>query len=244
MPLSSVSALVLQASPLNEQDKWVMLLTQKGSILKGVAPGACRIRNRFGSLLELFTCGRFFYYWKEDREMVTISKADLGHSFFPVVAQAENIFYFYLQAEILIKFVPWRSGDERLYSLTLSLLKSAEAGRPAADLLLYFLVWICHIEGVLFNPSACVSCGARLSEGWSRSDFKGVLCRRCRRDEKNYFSVADLDLVRAILSHAPERIAEQAMAVDNGKLLRFFTRKIEYHGEFSLRTLQYLKEFR
>ena len=55
MPIGSTQAFVLSAAPLNEQDKLVFLLTVEKGILKAVAPGALKAKNRFGALLELFT---------------------------------------------------------------------------------------------------------------------------------------------------------------------------------------------
>ena len=48
MPQASTRALVLSATPLNEQDKLVWLLTSNRGMLKAVAPGAAKLKNRFG----------------------------------------------------------------------------------------------------------------------------------------------------------------------------------------------------
>ena len=110
MPQASTLALVLSSTPLNEQDKLVSLLTAERGLLKAVAPGAAKMKNRFGSLLELFTAGEFHYYWHEDKELATLSKGEIKKSFFPVVSAAENVFYFYLMAEIVLKFIPPESA--------------------------------------------------------------------------------------------------------------------------------------
>lgn len=96
MPQASTLALVLAQTPLKEQDKLVTLLTAEQGLLKAVAPGAAKMKNRFGSLLELFTEGEFNYYWRQDRESVTLGKGEIRRSFFPVVSAAENVFYFFL----------------------------------------------------------------------------------------------------------------------------------------------------
>jgi len=115
MPNASTRAFVLGTSPFNEQDKLVHLLTFDRGILRAIAPGALKNRNRFGSLLELFTEGEFQYYWKEDKEMITLSKGDIVKSYFNTVSEPQNIFYFYLVSEILLKFIPYNHRDKRIY---------------------------------------------------------------------------------------------------------------------------------
>jgi len=55
MPTSSTKAFVLSSVPFGEQDKLVQLLSENWGILKGIAPGAQKVRNRFGSIFELLT---------------------------------------------------------------------------------------------------------------------------------------------------------------------------------------------
>ncbi len=93
MPHASAQAFVLGATPFNEQDKLVVLLTKNKGILKAVAPGSFKYRNRFGSLLELFTEGDFQYYWKENKDLITLSQGDIIKSNFNIVSDIQNVFF-------------------------------------------------------------------------------------------------------------------------------------------------------
>ncbi len=106
MPQGVAQALVLGSFPFREQDKIVFLLTLQRGIIKAVAPGAGKAKNRFGSLLELFSEGEFHYYWNEEKEMVTLSKGEIQRSFFPLVSRPEALFHFSLMAETVLKFLP------------------------------------------------------------------------------------------------------------------------------------------
>jgi DNA repair protein RecO (recombination protein O) len=128
MPYASTQAFVLGGMPLKEQDKLVHLLTTNRGILKAMAPGSSKVRNRFGSLFEIFTEGEFVYYWQEEKELVTISKGEIINSYFNIVSLPENIFYFYLISEILLKFVPFNHKDKRLYRLLHAILQNRAAG--------------------------------------------------------------------------------------------------------------------
>ncbi len=244
MPYALTLAFVLGTEPLKEQDKLVHLLTQDRGIIKAVAPGALKFKNRFGSLLELFTEGEFTYYWQEEKELVTLSKGEIVNSYFQVVSLPENIFYCYLVAEVLLKFVPYQHRDRRVYRLLDAILKNRAAGIEIDLLLLYFLVWILRIEGMMFNPKICHNCFQEdINKAWLKTDFRGILCQQCRLDERFLFDSGDLQFLNWIQDHSPRDLPQWKNKIDRARLIRIFKQKIEYHGEFILKTAQYLTEF-
>jgi DNA repair protein RecO (recombination protein O) len=245
MPQASTLALVLSSAALNEQDKLVTLLTQRNGLLKAVAPGAAKLKNRFGSLFELFTEGEFHYYCREDRELVTLSKGEIKKSFFPLVSSAENVFYFYLLAEIVLKSIPANLDNTRIYKLLLAVLHAREKRMAMDWLLLYFLVWLLRSEGLLFNPRRCSNCSARdFDRAWLRSDYRGLLCPACRTGERLQLNAEELNYIEWTATHAPSGSGAWAGRFAPGGLIRALTGKIEYHGEFSLQSRRYLPEFR
>jgi DNA repair protein RecO (recombination protein O) len=245
MPQASTSALVLSATPLNEQDKLVCLLTANRGLLKAVAPGAAKMKNRFGSLLELFTAGDFYYYWNEEKELATLSKGEIRQSFFAVVSAAENIFYFYLLAEIVLKFIPLNQRDSRIYKLLLAILRGRENKLAMDWLLLYFLVWFLRSEGLLFNPECCSNCSTKgLTRAWVRSDYRGLLCANCKTSERLTLSREELAFVIWTTNHHPQDSGLWAGRFLPAPMIRLLVGKIEYHGEFALQSSRYLPEFR
>lgn len=245
MPQASTLALVLSASPLGEQDKLVSLLTAEQGLMKAVAPGAGKIRNRFGSLLELFTEGEFHYYWREDRELATLSKGEIRRSHFSLVSAAGNVFYFWLLAEIVLKSLPPANRDTRVFKLLRAVLEGRERGLAMDWLLLYFLVWMLRSEGLLFNPRRCSNCGrSGLEAAWLRRDYRGLLCGSCHAGERQRLGRGELDFISWTASHPPGDCGEWAGRFDPAGAIRVLTGKIEHHGEFSLQSRRYLPEFR
>jgi DNA repair protein RecO (recombination protein O) len=245
MPNASTQAFVLGTSTFSEQDKLVHLLTKERGILKAIAPGALKNRNRFGSLLELFTEGEFQYYWKEDKEMITLSKGDIVKSNFNTVSDPKNIFYFYLVSEILLRFVPYSHKDKRIYRLVKALLENRAQGIKMNLLLLYFLIWILRIEGMMFNPAICHNCFDRnIQQAWMKTDFRGILCPKCKTNENLMFMGNDLQFIKWTEKNRPRDLEVWEDKIDSAKLIRIFKVKIEYHGELSLKSSQYLAEFR
>ena len=240
MPYATTQAFVLGGQPLKEQDQLVHLLTADRGILKAMAPGSKKVRNRFGSLFELFTEGEFVYYWQEDKEFITISKGEILESYFNIVSQPENIFYFYLMAEVLLKFVPYNHKDKRIYKLVHAILRSRAAGTAIEMILLYFLTWILRLEGMMFNPFICHNCYREKPERvWLRTDFRGILCARCRSNESLMLTADEL-----LYIHWTKDLSLWKDKIDRAKMIRIFKRKIEYHGEFALNSSVYLPEFK
>ncbi|MCU0288561.1 MAG: DNA repair protein RecO [Acidobacteria bacterium] len=244
MPISAARAFVLGTIPFSEQDKLVHLLTDNKGILKAIAPGALKNKNRFGSLLELFTEIEFQYYWQEEKELITLSKGDMVKSYFHIVSDSSNIFYFYLLAEILLRFVPHNYVDNRIYRLVRTFLENRANGVDINLLLLYFLVWILRIEGMMFKPGICYNCYTKgIHQAWMKTDYRGILCSQCKTDEKIMLTSSDLQFLAWTEKHAPPNIGIWKDKIDCPKLIRIFKQKIEYHGELNLKTSQYLPEF-
>ena len=112
MPLDQAEAIVLRSFPVGEQDKLVVLFCRDKGILRGVAKGARKFGNRFGSSLEPLTHVRAFFYEKERRELVTVSQCDILQSFFDAqrdYGTACTLAYF---AELVEEFIPSRAQEE------------------------------------------------------------------------------------------------------------------------------------
>ncbi len=244
MPLASTQGFVLGCTPFNEQDRLVHLFTIDKGTIRAIAPGSMKVRNRFGSLFELFTEGEFQYYWQENRELITISRGEILRSFFSTVSKPDNIFYFYLIAEILQKFIPPNHRDNRLYRLVNAVLTHSSEGIDVTLALLYFLVWVLKIEGMMFDPRICYNCYSHdIEQAWMKSDFQGILCRECKTTENIILVNEDLQFLKWTEHHSPKELAIWKEKIDTSKLIRGFTRKIEFHAESTLKSAQYLTEF-
>ena len=241
MPLESAKAIVIGSYVFNEQDKIVHLLTVGDGIRKIVAPGSSKGKNSFGSLLELFTEGEFFFYRKEDRDLATLSKGDVVSSYFETVSDPGRIFFFYLIAEILMKFVPQNFNTDRIYKLIKSILESSEEKVDMTHLLLYFMVWILRIEGMMFEAGKCGVCNKTdLLKGWVMSDYRGIVCNKCRRDESVILRKRGIEFVEWTKRNDTSGKFEGMSDEDSKNIFRILKNKIEYHGEFSLNSPRYL----
>ncbi len=237
MPQAAVEGLILGTVAVGEQDKLVQLLAREHGLMRGIAPGALKAGNRFGSMLEPFSLVNFQYHWVQERELVTLSRGDLVRSFFPLVSKADSIFVFGLIAEALTRFVPNGPPSPRHFRLLLSLLEAGEEGKSLSHLLLYFLCWTLRLEGCLFNPARCTSCGTvRPDPAWLMKTFAGIVCRQCRRGEEIGLSGDELAFVEWTRRHPAGDLAQWAPVLPPAPLARALVRAIEHHGELTLKT--------
>ena len=89
MTLINTDALVLRTYNLAEADRIVLCLTRSSGLIRAVAKGARRMKSRFGAAFEPFTLVRIAFHEKENRELVTISNAEILRSNFSVASQPE-----------------------------------------------------------------------------------------------------------------------------------------------------------
>src|SRR5438094_9221447 len=80
MPARETEAIILKTFPLGEADRVVSFLGRTSGRLRGVAAGARRLNNRFGSTLEMLSHVRIWYVERETRELVRIQQAELVES--------------------------------------------------------------------------------------------------------------------------------------------------------------------
>lgn len=241
MPISETDAFVIGSKPFGEQDKLVYLLTENDGIKKGIAPGANKHKNRFGSVFELFTEGHFIYNWKELKNLITISKGEIISSHFDLVSDSKNIFYFYIIAEILQKAIPENQINSRIYRLLGSIINSRKKNTDIRFLLIYFMIWFLKIEGLMFNPYICYNCyDKNIINAYIRDDYRGIFCDKCSKTEKNHFNEEELKLIKWILLNPPSKHQMFSKNINIKNITNIFLKKIEIHAELSIKSKRYI----
>src|SRR5215218_920076 len=88
MPLHETEAVILRTYNLAEADKIVVCLSRTSGLLRGVAKGCRKLKNRFGASLEPFTHVNLTYYEKEHRELVSFRQVEILKSRFNLSSNA------------------------------------------------------------------------------------------------------------------------------------------------------------
>src|SRR5271157_2560936 len=81
MPARETEAIILRSFPLGEADRLVSFLSRSAGKMRGVAAGARRLKNRFGSTLETLSYVELWYVERETRELVRIQQCEMLESF-------------------------------------------------------------------------------------------------------------------------------------------------------------------
>lgn len=183
MPARETEAIILKTFPLGEADRLVSFLGRSSGKIRGVAGGARRLKNRFGSTLELLSHVQIWYVERETRDLVRIQQCELLESFHR--AQSEYGLSTGLAAvsEIVERVVPEREVAEPMFRLVLLTAREVERRADWQLPLAYFAYWTVRLGGWLPPLDTCVGCGSALGSfgGFHWPHAAGVYCQNCRR---------------------------------------------------------------
>ncbi len=182
MPLHESESIVLKTYNLAEADRIALFLTREFGIVRGVAKGARRLHSKFGSSLEPFSIVQLEYFQKDDRELVSIQKADLVISSFEAASDPRFLKVFSRFADLITVFAQPNLPSPLLYRMLRALiLIAAERDSDLAAIELYFEVWLLRIEGFLPDWSVCARCGREFDavEASELDAEDRLQCTRC-----------------------------------------------------------------
>jgi len=162
--LVTTDAIVLRSYNLAEADRIVVCLTREAGLVRAVAKGARRMKSRFGAALEPFTVIRLDFHERENRELVTISRAEIVKSNFDLAAQLEVAEVLGYIAELVGEFAPPHEANDKLYRMVHASVEALAAAPDTAKLVLrYFEIWVLRLAGSFPDVSECVVCGSEVS---------------------------------------------------------------------------------
>jgi DNA repair protein RecO (recombination protein O) len=243
MPTDQSEAIVLRTTNVGDQDKIVVLFGRDKGLFRGVAKGARKFGNRFGSSLEPLSVVQVFYYEKERHDLVTISGCDLLESFFEVQADPKMVFLLTYFAELVEEFAPARAREEVLYRLLLSVLHALAAGGDRPFLAAYFEAWILHVNGYLPDLGTCRKCRKPLNPGWLGAKRDGAYCSDCAPLKKEEIPAETQAFLRWVRKNPPSESGGHGFpAAEIGLIRKTLQAMIVYHLEREPRTLQFIKD--
>src|SRR3979490_1243350 len=183
MPARETEAIILKTFPLGEADRLVSFLGRTSGRVRGVAAGARRLKNRYGSTLEILSHVQIWYVEKETRDLGRIQQAELLESFHK--AQSDYGLSTGLAAisEISELILPEHEVSEPMFRLILLAAREVERTGDWNLPLSYFAFWTVRLGGWLPRFDRCSSCGTPFGEGaaYHAPWEPGLLCEKCRR---------------------------------------------------------------
>ncbi len=244
MPIDQCEAIVLRTYPFADQDKIAVLFSRDKGLLRGVAKGARKFGNRFGSSLEPMSLVKVIYYEKERRDLITISGCDLLESFFDIQKDLRTAFTLSYFAELVEETALSRSADEVLYRLVLSVLRCLADGGNLPFLTGYFEAWFLRAAGLLPDFTRCKECRKPLAgPSWLSPKRDGAYCADCTPSKKDEIAPETAPFLDWVRKNPPsESCPAPPPDASLAAIRRTLQTLIIYHLEKEPKTLRCLKD--
>ena len=183
MPARETEAIILKTFPLGEADRVVSFLGRTSGRLRGVAAGARRLNNRFGSTLEMLSHVRIWYVERETRELVRIHQAELLESLHKAQSDYGLSTGLAVISEIAEMVLPEHEVSEAMFRLILLAAREVERTGQWQLPLTYFTFWTVRLGGWLPRFDRCALCHAVFgaTAAFYGAHHPGLLCENCRR---------------------------------------------------------------
>ena len=213
MALIETEALILRTYNLAEADKIVVCLTRSDGLIRGVAKGCRKLRNRFGASLEPFTLINLTYYQKENQELVSFRQTEILRSHFNLSSDASILTGFAYIGDLLIEFSPPHQANETLFRMASACLEAVAAyPEDLQTVLRYFEVWLLKIEGFLPDLRRCAECHRAFASDESvylERDL-ALRCSGCREGRGGAMSKTLHAHLRTVEKLSPTRFTEES----------------------------------
>ena len=120
-------AICLRVQDYHESSKLVTFFTLERGKVSCLAKGARRLRSKFGAALDIFAQSRIIYYSHETRTLLTLSDAELVHSFSSLALRPERFLAAEQMAEFALRVIQPLDPSPQLYRLLLNYLSTIES---------------------------------------------------------------------------------------------------------------------
>ena len=231
MALFETEALILRTYNLAEADKIVVCLSRSAGLIRGVAKGCRKLRNRFGAALEPFTLINLTYYEREHQELVSFRQVEILKSRFNLSSNAAVLTGFSYMGDLLIDFSPPHQANDNLFRMALACFEAvSEYPEDLESVLRYFEVWLLKLEGFLPDLRACANCQKSLDGDtavYLGTDLS-LRCGQCNNGKAGAVSKRLHSQLRTAEKLSPAKFAEESREIpkDTKKQMAELTFKI------------------
>jgi DNA repair protein RecO (recombination protein O) len=243
MPARETEAIILKTFPLGEADRLVSFFGRTSGRVRGAASGARRIKNRYGSTLEVLSHVQIWYVERETRDLVRIQQCELLESFHKAQSDYQLSTGLAAVSEISELVLPEHEVSESMFRLILLTAREIDRTSDWTLPLSYFAFWTVRLGGWLPRFDRCSVCGQAFGSGpaFHGAGNPGLLCEKCRLPGMRSLDEAGRRLAERYTGERLDKIAASE-AKDRSATLREVTMDwIEYHTERKLNTRRLLE---
>ncbi len=239
MPARETEAIILKTFPLGEADRLVSFLGRASGRVRGVAGGARRVKNRYGSTLEVLSHVQIWYVEKETRELVRIQQCELLESFHKAQSNYELSTGLAVISEAAELVLPDHEVAEPMFRLILLAVREVDRRGDWALPLSYFAFWTVRLGGWLPRFDRCSLCATPFGDGaaYHAPWEPGLLCEKCRRPGMKPLHLEARQIAERFTGQSLERIESDSTSSNAlGELREAALNWIEHHSDRKLKT--------
>jgi len=251
MAIVTTEGIVLKTHALGDTSRIVTVYTREHGLRKLVAKGARKLPSRFGYALEPLSRSRLVFYFKPDRDLHLLSRAEVVDALGSRIAELSRLAHAQAALEIVDRLVWGEEPHERLYALLVQALDGCE--RAALEALpavtLAFQLQLASELGYRPRLDRCAVDGRPVSQRRAFSPARGgLLCDTCAAREGGvvFLSAEALASLALLLSRPLLEAGAYVELPRAGELLRviedfFRTHFQRFQGLRSLEVLRGLE---
>jgi len=234
--------IVLRRRDFGETSRIAVVFTRANGKVQLLAKGARRLKNKFGAALEPLTRGDFVYYWRETKELFTLSEAAILASYGGLREDLDRLPYGLAMAEAAERLHADGDADAESYAALAAALAALSDGGPPRLLLTQLLLRLAAGSGWRVDIERCATCGRDdFPAGGAFSLAEGVTrCGTCAgaRSETVKLSAPAVQLARTLATLGPTLLARVAAppAVEE-EVLGLLLAHLRYHAGVELKSL-------
>lgn len=244
MPARETEAIILKTFSLGEADRLVSFFGRTSGRMRGVAAGARRIKNRYGSTLEVLSHVQLWYVEKETRDLVRIQQCELLESFHKSQSDYALSTGLAVISEICEQVLPEHEAAEAMFRLLLLTVREIERTGTCDLPLSYFAFWTVRLGGWLPQFDRCASCGAEFGAqaAYHAAWEAGLLCEKCKRSGMRPIHLEARRLAHRFAGEKLDKVESVAQILHPaGELREAALSWIEHHTEKALATRKLLE---
>jgi DNA repair protein RecO (recombination protein O) len=218
MALFETEALILRTYNLGEADKIVVSLSRSAGLIRGVAKGCRKLKNRFGASLEPFTLVNLTYYEKESQELVSLRQTEIIKSHFNLSSDPSILTGLAYMGDLIVEFSPPHQANDTLFRMVMACFDAvSHSAEDLQSVLRYFEVWILKIEGFLPDLRHCADCQRSFDsdEALYLGNDLGLRCRDCSKGRGGQVSKHLHTHLRTTEKLPPTKFVEESRKVTN-----------------------------
>ena len=176
----TVTGMVLQASPIGEYDRRVVILSKERGKIAAFARGARRPNNALLGMTSPFSFGEFTLY--EGRTSYTLVSASISNYFSELRMDVEGAYYGFYFLELANYYAREANDETQTLKLLYQTLRALVNPKIPNKLIRYiYELKLITINGEGPQMQECVCCGKKGAYDMFSVMRGGIICRECLR---------------------------------------------------------------